>query len=105
MKFFLDEKLHKIEIAFESRALSKSQDAQILIKRIAISGTDMGGALECKACDAGSIANTRIYMCRKCSPGTQPNPSQSDCVFCAGNTFNPNVGDKCLECPAFTKQS
>lgn len=70
MIFALEERLNKIEIAFESSALSPNTKAQILISNILIRGSDMGGAVDCKDCDAGSIANSRIYMCKKCSAGT-----------------------------------
>ena len=73
MKFYLEERFHKIEIAFESIAEETNTAAQVLISRILISGTAEGGAVECKACDEGSIANTKLYMCRKCSVGKQPN--------------------------------
>ena len=61
---------HTIEIAFESHAKQPNEFAQALISRIMLSGTDIGGASSCKSCDKGSIANQRIYMCKKCSAGT-----------------------------------
>ena len=70
MKFYLEEKPHKIEIAFESYSKTANMEAQVLISKIIIQGTDQGGAVECKTCETGSIANTRIYMCKKCSKGT-----------------------------------
>lgn len=69
MKFYLEPKQHQIEIVFESKGPSYNKDARAIIERIMIKGSENGGAIECKACDTGSIANSKLYMCTKCEPG------------------------------------
>jgi len=63
IKFYLEPKVHKVEIVFESNGGKENQLAHAIIKRVMVQGTDMGGAVECKKCDPGSIANGRQYMC------------------------------------------
>lgn len=63
IKFYLEPKVHKVEIVFESNGGLLNDKAKATIKRVMVQGTDMGGATECKACDPGSIANSRQYMC------------------------------------------
>jgi hypothetical protein len=69
MKFYLEPKLHKVEIAFESLGPSYNQLARVKIGRILVKGTEKGGAVECKSCEEGSIANSKLYMCKKCQKG------------------------------------
>ena len=91
IKFYLEPKVHKVEIVFESNGGNDNSLAQAIIKRVMVQGTDMGGAVECKACDPGSIANNRQYMCQKCGPGSQPN---ADCKRNLIIEFqNPNVSN------------
>lgn len=52
-----------MEIVFESNGGKENEFAHAIIKRVMVQGTDMGGAVECKKCDPGSIANGRQYMC------------------------------------------
>ena len=66
MKFYLEPKLHKIEISFESKGPSHNEKATAIIKRIMLKGTDKGGAVECTSCPEGSIANSKLYMCTRC---------------------------------------
>ena len=58
MKFYLEPKLHKIEIAFSSKGPIYNEKARAFIHRIMVKGTEKGGAVECKSCDEGSIANS-----------------------------------------------
>jgi ribosomal protein L37AE/L43A len=69
MKFYLEPKVHKVEIAFESLGPSYNQHARVKIARILVKGTEKGGAVECKSCEEGSIANSKLYMCKKCQKG------------------------------------
>jgi hypothetical protein len=95
MKFYLEPKLHKIEIAFESRGPSFNYKARAFIYRVMIQGTEKGGAVECKTCDEGSIANAKLYMCTKCEKGFQPDAQQKECEQCPEGTYNPFKGGVC----------
>jgi hypothetical protein len=46
MKFYLEPKVHKVEIAFESLGPSYNQHARVKIARILVKGTEKGGAVE-----------------------------------------------------------
>ena len=70
-----------------------------------IQGTEKGGAIECKTCDEGSIANSKLYMCTKCEMGFQPNSEQSECEPCQDGTYNPFKGGVCQRCPDYTYSS
>ena len=59
IKFYLEAKMQQVEISFESSGETVNERAQASILRIMVQGTDMGGAIECKNCDKGSIANNR----------------------------------------------
>jgi hypothetical protein len=59
VKFYLEPKMYKVEIAFETKGPAKNPKAQAIIHRISLQGTSMGGAVDCKTCDPGSIANSR----------------------------------------------
>jgi len=70
-----------------------------------IKGSELGGAVECKSCEEGSIANDKHYMCTKCEKGYEPNSDQSECIPCSEGTFNPFRGGVCKKCPDFTYSS
>ena len=60
IKFYLEPKIHTVEISFESNGNDRiNEKAVAIIKRVMIQGTDMGGAVACTMCDPGSIANGR----------------------------------------------
>ena len=105
MKFYLEPKVHKVEIAFESVGPRYNQNARVKIARVMIKGTEKGGAVECKSCEEGSIANSKLYMCKKCEKGFQPNEKQSECVPCPFGSYNPFKSGLCLPCPDFSYSS
>jgi len=74
----------------------------VRIYSIIVSGTDVGGAATCSPCQIGSVAANESSFCTNCSSGFSNDPTLSQCVSCAGNTFSPQEGDICYECGATT---
>eukprot|EP00347_Sterkiella_histriomuscorum_P005033 403358157 len=98
---------HTIEIVFQTDKLEKNISmAQGVINSLFIQGSDVGGAIECKACVDGHIASAAgLSKCQKCNAGYQSNAQNTQCVKCPEGQFNPVAGERCRSCPSLTHNS
>ena len=67
---------------------------------IAVSNVDVGGAINCTNCKAGSYsASQGQTTCLSCPPGTFSEEGASECTPCEDGYFNPDAGQtSCIAC-------
>ena len=56
-----------------NRTFNDDSDSEVRIMRVLVTGTDVGGAINCTECPSGYIAMKNADRCTICPAGTEPN--------------------------------
>lgn len=68
---------------------------RVMIHKMTITNTQLGGATECFGCPPGTNGNTN---CEPCAAGSYSN-AERNCTVCNSNTFSYVSSETCAACP------